>query len=159
MTGTTADGGYTCTLDVNIGSLRHAVSVNSIEIKDGKPYIVLQNKSDMNITSVSFEITGTDEQKNPVRMSTKDNTLYGAYELPLEPGAKTRHGNFTFYHHSNYPKLEYISIAITGWETDTGYYNRDGGLEYSYSIPEKSREWVSWASDLYKQIQNNPRAN
>lgn len=159
VTGTTADGGYTCTLDVNIGSLRHAVSVNSIEIKDGKPYIVLQNKSDMNITSVSFEITGTDEQKNPVRMSTKDNTLYGAYELPLEPGAKTRHGNFTFYHHSNYPKLEYISIAITGWETDTGYYNRDGGLEYSYSIPEKSREWVSWASDLYKQIQNNPRAN
>lgn len=159
VTGTTADGGYTCTLDVNIGSLRHAVSVHSVEIKDGKPYLVLQNKSNMNVTKVTYEITGTDEQRNPVRMSADGNTLYGSYRHPLAPMEKTRHGSFHFDNPTNYPNLQYVSIAITGWETDTGYYDSDGGLLYSYRVPRDKLEWLSCGTDYYWQIQNNKRAN
>lgn len=154
ITGTTEEGGYSITLDVNVGSLRRAVKVQSIEIKDGRPYIVLKNHSDMEIDSVSYAITGTDAQNRPIRMSTKDNTMYGTYDLPLVPGARTHHGRFTFFHQANYTGLEKVSIAITGWTCADGYYNNDGGLEYTYVIPSDKQDWVTWESDVYRQTPN-----
>ncbi|MEG2185795.1 MAG: Ig-like domain-containing protein [Clostridia bacterium] len=142
--GTTADGGFTCTVMANIGALSKAVVVNTVEVRDGAPYIVLQNKSNLNITSVSYEITGTDWKFQPVRMSEKGETLYGVYEHPLSPGAKTRHGEFRFYHRTNYPNLAGIQIAVTGWQTDTGFYGSDGEIYYKHTIPHNKLDWVSW---------------
>lgn len=159
LTGTTEDGGFSATIDVNVGSLRHAVKVESIEIRDGEPYIVLKNHSDMDITSVSYIITGTDEQNNVIRMSTRSDTLYGTYSHTLAPGESTRHGRFSFQHEAKYTNLQNVSIAITGWETDTGYYDNDGGLHYAYEISDGQLEWTNWQTDYYKKIQSNPRAN
>lgn len=159
LTGTTQDGGYTVSIDLNVGSLRHAVRVEAIELRDGKPYIVLKNHSDMYITGVSYEITGTDEQRNTVPMSTRGDTLYGTYGYSLAPGQKTTHGRFSFNHPSNYPNLQSVSIAITGWETDTGYYTNAGELRYSYDISKNQLEWSTCETDYYKKIQSNPRAN
>ncbi|MEG1777011.1 MAG: Ig-like domain-containing protein, partial [Clostridia bacterium] len=141
VTGTTEDGGFTCSVYADIGSLRKAVVVKSVEVRDGSPYLVLQNLSNMNIVRVFFDITGTDAQLQPVRMSTDGNTLYASYSRGLAPGARTHHGNFDFRHHSNYSGLTHLSVAITGWETDTGFYDRNGVLKYSYTIPEDSRVW------------------
>lgn len=159
LTGVTEDGGYRASIDVNVGSLRRAVKVESIELRDGKPYIVLKNHSDMYITSVSYIITGTDEQNNTIRLSTRSDTLFGTYSYTLAPGEETQHDRFSFQHEAKYTNLQSVSIAITGWETDTGYYDNYGNLQYTYEISDSHLEWTNWQTDYYKQIQSNPRAN
>lgn len=159
ITGTTEDGGYTASIEINVGSLRRAVQVESIRIRDGKPYIVLKNHSNMDISCVYFDITGTDEQRNPIRLSTLGNTLHGTYTFPLSPDEKTTHGLFTFHDLARYTNLQSVSIAITGWETDTGYYTNSGAMEYEYTIDPDAQEWTTWESEYYKQIQSNPSAN
>ncbi len=148
VTATTKEGSYTASIHVNVGSLLHAVVVDSIAIKDGKPFIVLKNQSDMNITQVRYEMTGFDIQGNPIQMSTKDNTLMGGYNHPLAPGEYTKHGQFTFYHAADYTGLAHLSFAITGWMTDTGYYNNSGVLKHDYNIAEKYYEWVECYNKL-----------
>ena len=148
VTGVTEDGSYAVSVDVNVGSLRHAVTVVSVAIRNGKPYLVLKNRSNMNITQVRYQMRGTDSQFKPVQMSTRNNdTLYGTYDEVLLPGEKTHHGHFDFYHPSSYPDLRILQFTITGWTTDTGYYDNNGNLKYDYDVPQKSWEWVSSPTD------------
>lgn len=148
VTATAKEGGYTASIHVNVGNLLKAVAVDSIEIKDGKPYIVLKNKSDMNITQVRYEMVGFDIQGNPIQMSTLGDTLMGGYNHPLAPNEYSKHGQFTFYQAADYTGLSHLSIAITGWMTDTGYYNNNGILKHDYNIAEKYYEWVDCNSKL-----------
>lgn len=148
VTATTKEGGYKASIHVNVGNLLKAVVVDSIEIKDGKPYIVLKNKSNLNITQVRYEMVGFDIQGRPVQMSTKGDTLMGGYNNPLAPGESTKHGQFNFYHAADYTGIAHLSIAITGWMTDTGYYNNNGKLMHDYNITEKNYEWVDCYSKL-----------
>jgi len=148
VTASTKDGSYKASIHVNVGSLLHAVVVNSVAIKDGKPLIKLKNQSDMNITQVRYEMVGFDIQGNPIQMSTKDDTLLGGYNHPLAPGEYTKHGQFTFYHAADYVGLSHLYIAITGWTTDTGYYNNNGILKHDYNIAEKHYEWIDCNSKL-----------
>ncbi|MFH1880429.1 MAG: Ig-like domain-containing protein, partial [Bacillota bacterium] len=142
VTGTTADGGYAITLNVNIGSLYRAVTVRKLEIRSGKPYITLQNNSDMVITQVRYYLKGLDPAYLPIEMSTTGDTriLYGTYDLPLYPGGQTEHGMFNFFAPSNYPNLTYLELVITGWSTSSGYYNTDGALRYEYTIEENRQQ-------------------
>lgn len=158
ITGTTEDGGYSASIDINVGSLRRAVRVESIKIRDGKPYIVLKNHSNMDISCVYYDITGTDEQRNPIRLSTLGNTLHGTYAFPLSPDEKTNHGRFLFHDLAKYTNLQSVSIAITGWETDTGYYTNSGEVEYEYTIAPDDQEWITWESEYYKQIQKQSQS-
>ena len=144
VTGTTEDGGFKVTVNVNVGSLRHAVVIRSVQIQNGKPRIVMQNKSNMAITTVYYEINGYDPYFQQIWMSKKGYTLYGDYQHVLQPQEKTRHGQFNFHNHSNYDGLTTISMAITGWECKDGYYDNNGRLQYSYTVPKKSREWIYW---------------
>jgi hypothetical protein len=148
LTATTAEGGYTASIHVNVGSLRHAVKIQSLAIKDGKPYIVLKNHSNLNITQVRLEMVGYDVQGDPIQMSLYDLMLTGSYDYPLAPGATTKHGQFSFYKPTNYAGLAHLSLTITGWSTDTGYYNNNGELRYSFNIAEKNYEWVDAYSNL-----------
>lgn len=151
VTGTTADGGYTVEIYVDVGTLRHAVATVDASIKNGKPYLSLKNKSDMTISQVRFEILGYDDALQPIVMSlTVDDpyTLQGSYNMPLGPGEKTEHGQFTFYKHSNYDGLAVLQFAITGWSTDTGYYDRNGRLQYNYNISQDKWEWITWPSNV-----------
>ena len=141
LTGVTEDGGYTATINVNVGALGRAVTVESIENKDGEPYIVLKNRSNMLITSVTYQIQATDNEGNFIQLSTKGTTLTGTYGQ-IEPGAKTRHGHFHFIHYRRPSNLSTVSIAITGWECADGYYDNDGQLLYSYTVPKSKLEWV-----------------
>ena len=149
ITGTTEDGGYTVEIYADVGSLRHAVTISTATIKNGKPYITLKNRSDMDISQVRFEILGYDASLQPIVMSlTSDDpyTLQGSYSLTLAPGESTTHGQFTFYKHSDYAGLVVLQLAITGWSTDTGYYDRNGKLQYNYNISQDKWEWVTYPS-------------
>jgi uncharacterized protein YjdB len=146
VTGTTADGGYTVEINVDIGSLKRVISATSVTIKDGKPYLTLINNSNMNITQIRFEMKGYDSTKLPIAMSTTGDLtiLEGAYESPLAEGESTQHGTFTFYNKSDYPNLAILQFAVTGWSTDTGYYDSNGQLQYNYNISEDSWDWTTY---------------
>ena len=148
LTATTVEGGYTASIHVNVGSLRHALKITNLAIKDGKPYITIKNLSNLNITQVRFEMAGYDIQGNPIQLSTHDQILTGSYDYPLAPGASTNHGQFTFNKPTKYTGLAHLTLTITGWSTDTGYYNNNGELRYSYNLDEKNYEWVDAYSKL-----------
>ncbi len=150
ITGTTEDGGFTVEVYADIGSLRHAVTVTSVSIKNGKPYLVLQNRSDMDISQVRFEMRGYDAALKPVVMSLQGDAylLQGTYNQSLSPGAKTEHGRFDFYSPSEYKDLAVLQFTITGWSTDTGYYDHNGKLQYKYNINEDQWEWVTFPADV-----------
>jgi len=92
ITGTTEEGGYTITLNVNVGSLYRAVSVKTLDIRSGKPHISLKNNSDMDITQVRFFLRGLDSAMHPIQMSTTGDlyTLYGTYDLAMYPDEYTQ---------------------------------------------------------------------
>ncbi|MCE5342203.1 MAG: Ig-like domain-containing protein [Eubacteriales bacterium] len=149
ITGTTEDGGFTVEIYTDVGTLRHAVTVSDVSIKDGKPYVKLKNHSDMNISQVRFEMLGYDNALQPVVMSlTNDqNKLQGTYDMPLAEGESTTHGQFTFYRPSDDAGLAILQFTVTGWSTDTGYYDRNGKLQYNYNIDEEQWEWVTYPAN------------
>ncbi len=150
ITGTTEDGGYTVEVYADIGSLRHAVTVSDVSIKNGKPYLTLLNKSDMNISQVRYEMRGYDAALQPVVMSLQGDpyVLMGSYNPSLAPGEKTTHGRFTFYSPSEYRDLAVLQFTITGWSTDSGYYDHNGKLQYKYNISEDKWEWVTYPANV-----------
>ena len=136
VTGVTEDGGFTITLNVNVGSINRAVTVKYLDIRSGKPYIILMNNSDMVITQVSYSLKGLDSNYQPIKMSSTSDgyTLYGTYNSALYPNEQTQTNLFSFTSPSNFEDLTYLRIAVTGWSTSTGYYDSDGILQYDYSI-------------------------
>ena len=148
VTGTTEDGNFSVDVYVDVGTLRHAVTISSVSIKNGKPYLSFRNQSDMDISQVTYEILGYDLSLQPIFMSTTGDryTLYGAYNVPLAGGESTRHGQFTFYSPSDYDGLAELQVAITGWSTSSGYYDHNGKLQYNYLISEQQQEWVTYPS-------------
>lgn len=142
ITGTTQDGGYQVSFLADIGSLRHAVRISKLKIKDGKPSITLVNNSNLYMTEVRYLIKGYDDQGNQIPMSRKQATLVGTYDLGLAQNEYSEHGSFNFLNRIAYPPLYTYEMAITGWSTDTGYYNSQGALVYNYDIPEDNYEWI-----------------
>ena len=135
VTGVTEDGGYTASILVHSGSYRFAIHADSVRVRNGKPYLVLSNVSNLDITQVRFIMRGFDYEGNPIDMTTHGNDrtlLRGAYDIPLAPGDMTSHGQFTFYHHSDYEGLSLLEFAISGITTDTGlvYDVRDSQLNW-----------------------------
>lgn len=149
ITGTTTDGGYTVDIYVDVGTLRHAVVVTGVSIKNGKPYLQFKNVSDMNITQVRYKMQGYDDALQPVAMSTQGDTdtLEGAYNIALASGELTSHGQFTFYRPTSYDGLAILTLCITGWSTDTGYYDHNGQLQYNYNLSDGQLEWVTYPSN------------
>ena len=101
----------------------------------------------MLITSITYQITAKDGKFQPIQLSTKGDTLTGTYG-ELAPGAQTRHGHFYFIHYRRPENMSSVSLCITGWECADGYYDNDGQLQYSYTIPKDKREWITYDSPL-----------
>jgi len=150
VTGTTEDGSFTVDIYVDVGSLRHAVTATDVTIKNGKPYLTLRNQSNMNLSQVRYLILGYDQSLQPIPMSTIGDvyTLEGSYNVGLAAGERTSHGQFTFYRPSNYDGLDVLQFCITGWSTDTGYYDQNGKLQYNYNISEDKWEWITYPTGV-----------
>ena len=104
-------------------------------------------------------MTGTDEYDTPITMSYRTgNTLYAEYLAELAPDEYTSSEGFTWYQPADFRHLENLSIAITGFTTDTGYYGSDGTLYYTYNVPQDQWDWVSVQTDLYRATPRTPAA-
>ena len=121
ITGVTEDGGYTCSVNINVGSLRHAARLVKLELRKHQPYLRLKNVSNLNLTGITFAMKGTDEHDQPIVMSFRTgDTLYAEYLSELAPDEYTYSDGFTLYQPADFTHLENLSVAITGWTTDTG---------------------------------------
>lgn len=159
VTGVTEDGGYTCTVNINVGSLRHAAKLVKLELRNHQPYLRLKNVSNLNLTGITFAMKGTDEHDQPITMSFRTgDTLYAEYPSDLGPDETTYSGGFMLYQPADFSHLENLSVAITGWTTDTGYYGSDGQLYYTYNVPQDQWDWISVQTDLYRTTPRTPAA-
>ena len=159
ITGVTEDGGYTCSVNINVGSLRHAARLVKLELRNHQPYLRLKNVSNLNLTGITFAMKGTDEHDQPITMSFRTgDTLYAEYPSDLGPDETTYSGGFMLYQPADFSHLENLSVAITGWTTDTGYYGSDGQLYYTYNVPQDQWDWISVQTDLYRTTPRTPAA-
>ena len=153
LTVTTADGGYTDTIVINVGSLRRAVVVENLDLDDGRPYFVLRNRSNMYITGVTLEMYGTDEYGHDLDLSRRGERLTITYGGTLAPGQSTDFSEFLFHDAIDYDDLENVYLAVKAWETDTGYYDNQGVLNFSYQLSRSNIEWVNDQTAKYIQMQ------
>ena len=150
VTGTTADGGHTASITVHGGSYNRTIRVASVSIQEGKPYLMLENASNLAIACVNFEMRGYDERDNPIALSTRgpDFTLLtGSYEEPLLEGERTRHGRFAFAAPAEYANLHRLEVTVVGFRTEDGF---------EYAIPREKQKTAQYFSDLYLQQHNKP---
>jgi len=58
-----------------------------------------------------------------------------------------------FHNAVDFSHLENVNLAVKGWETDTGYYDNEGVLNYSYQISRSNTEWANAQTARYVQMQ------
>lgn len=141
VTGIAEDGGYKASIIVDVGSLRRAVTIRQLSVRNGRPSIQFINNSNLNMVEVRYMMIGYDADGNQIPMGRYSDALCGIYPEPLPPGSYTEYGLFYFLDQVNYPPIDRFSLVITGWTTDTGYYNSAGEFLYDYDISEQNYEW------------------
>lgn len=142
ITGITEDGGYEASVVVDVGRLDRAVTIVRLKLnKDGRPSVQLVNNSNMNMTEVRFVVKVYD--KHGKLLSDRGKySLSGVYQDPLGAGERTEYGDGFYYHGTiRNPAAVHFELAVTGWTTETGYYDKDGNLQYTYKIPAKDYDW------------------
>ena len=155
LKGVTEDGEYTVNLIVDVGQLNRAVVIKEHYISDGQPYIKFRNRSNMNITEITYSLEGFDMDGEVVRLRTKKNVLNTLYNKPLAPGESTETIKARVSNDKALPILASTKLTITGWKTDTGYYTENGDMLYAYEI-ERNRptntyeikEYSEWQLDM-----------
>ena len=77
----------------------------------------------------------------------QDSLVFGAQAANGNNVGSFDYGAFTFYNKSNYSGLAILTVCITGWSTDSGFYDHNGKLQYHYNISESKWEWVTYPTD------------
>lgn len=127
ITGTTEQGGFTCSIHVNVGALRSPMAIAGLQVTDGKAYVTLRNDSDMHMTGATLSLQNSDGTEAQVELDIDLAPGATAENLLVETPFAARH----------------LSAAIAAWETDTGFYNNADELLYRYRISPGLQEWYS----------------
>ena len=92
VTGTTEDGGFQATITVKVGDWQHALKITDGEVRGADAYVTVKNVSDLNITSITAEVTVYDIDGNVVPSNSKDPSkpFRLVYNRTLGPGEKTQ---------------------------------------------------------------------
>ena len=147
--GVTEDGEYTTSFIVDVGKLSRAVTIKEHYIVDGQPYLKFFNRSNMNITEITYSLEGYDANGEIVRLRTKKNVLNTLYDKrPLPPGESTETIKARVSNDDALEVLAMTKLTVTGWKTDTGYYSEDGQLLYAYEI-ENGKPTSTYETDEY----------
>ena len=146
LSGSSADGGYTVTVYADVGSLTHAAVITAFGLRDGKPYVVVQNLSGMELTQVRFRIRGYDETFAAVPVGTGDDgyVLSGAVNVALGAGESSAAEDTVLYHAADCTGLAALQACVTGWTTTTGFYDANGQLQKNCNLRQSAWEWVAW---------------
>jgi len=133
VTGITEDGEYEASILVDVGNLPKAIAIEGFSIVKGRPLIMFYNRSDMHITKVHYKVDGWDKDGKKLHLGSSKDTFYGTYTdgigaddysdlIHVTPSDSVRE------------ELHEATVTITGWETDTGYYDAEGFLQDKYEI-------------------------
>lgn len=120
ITGTTEQGGYSASIEVNVGALRSPLTLRDVTTVDGQRCAIVYNESDMHITQITLSVrAGGVKQEMDYAV---DLAPQQEIQLPVEGGSN-------------------VSAAVYAYETDTGFYNNAGRLLYSYRISPGLQVW------------------
>lgn len=125
LTGTTVHGGYTASINVNVGALHKAVLVKTASASGGFS-VTLENHSDMHITGVTLSLRDPAGNLTTAEVETDLAPFSVSEAIPVEAIISGR------------PEM-----AVAAWETDTGYYTNLDEVRYSYRISSGLLEWKS----------------
>lgn len=118
LTGTTDEGGFTTRLTVYVGLPYEALAVESAVERDGQLYVTVRNASAMHMTGVRIAVWQAGETELiPVDIAP------GAVSPEIPVG------------------LTGIGAAVSGWESDTGWYNNRGEQYHSYRLSSGMYLW------------------
>jgi len=130
ITGATSNG-ISVTLDVNVGDLWDALTVEKVRLQDGQLMATLHNHSDMPMTSATLLVKDKNgEQALPLAL----NLAPGAMEemaLPVAVSGKT------------------VEAAVAKWETSEGFYTNAGELRSAYHLSRGHMDWATNAKQRF----------
>lgn len=123
LTGKTVRGGFTASINVNIGALHEAITVYSATKADGQLNLMLNNHSDMHFTGLTLALKTADGEviEKQVAADIAPFTLNAPVAVDLQGIAEA---------------------SVMAWETDTGYYTNADVLKNTYRISSGLLEWV-----------------
>ena len=133
VTGVTEDGEFETSFLVDVGNLPKAIAIQGFSILEGRPSIVFYNRSDMHITCVRYTVEAWDEKGKKLKLGKSQNKFYGAFTEGLAPDECTDVIHVTPSDRVR-EKVYKSTVTITGWETDSGYYDNSGYLQSEYNI-------------------------
>ena len=129
LKGTTIDGGFEVELHVNVGTLTEAVSLGSVARKDGALVFNATNNSDMHLTALKLSMRKGD-----------DHSTVQEITVPVDIAPFASVEGLTAEVERAYSGMK---VSVSGWETDTGYYNNQDVLMNSYRIAPGQLVWKS----------------
>lgn len=126
VTGSTMDGKFSAGIQVNVGALHEAVSIQNAAFADGSLHVTLHNSSDMHMTGVNLRVSADGAEQN-----------LGIQGVDLAAGA-------TEEYTVAYTGGKRGEVAVLGWQTDGCYYNNQEAQRDSYRIAPGMMTWCSF---------------
>ena len=123
VTGTTEDGGFTTSIVVKVGDWEHSLKLAKAYVDGDAAILTVKNVSNLNITSITAEISIFDVDGEPVpcnKNNKKSNTFKMVYKKTLAPGESTKEKNWKVVDYKLPDSLtvsEYV-VKITEFEID-----------------------------------------
>ena len=122
VTGVTEDGGFQTSLRVKIGDWDRALKLTNAEVRGADAFLTVRNVSDLNITSITAEVSVFDTDGNPVPANSKNgsNTFKMVYKKTLSPGSSTKEANWKYVDFKLPDSLtvsEYV-VKVTQYQID-----------------------------------------
>lgn len=127
LTGTTVDGGFEVELHVNVGTLTEALTLLSATRGQDALKLNVTNNSDMHITELRVTVRRGEDGGTAKEITVQTDIAPFASNVSV---ALALDGSSSG-----------LNAAISGWKTDTGFYNNQDELLYSYRIAPGQLVW------------------
>lgn len=124
LTGTTVDGGYQASMTVNVGHYDDFVSLRDAWVQNEKVFIVVRNESDLNITSVTAEVSVLDSDGNALPVGKNGATTFRmVYQKTLRPGKSSSESDWKYvdYVPSDSPAVSRFVVKIVQFQIENDW--------------------------------------
>lgn len=125
LTGTTLDGALSASIQVNVGALHKAVSIESAERSAGELRVTLYNHSDLPMKEVTLRVRGEGYWQETA-----------VTDLAIAPGA-TGEARLALEN----ADVRRVQVALSAWQADGEYYDNNGGSRTGYRIAPGLMTW------------------
>lgn len=130
ITGKTVMGDFTASINVNVGALHEALTLQNASVKNGQVFVTLVNHSNMHMSKATIAFDGSTANGSEEMQSA-------VIALDLAPGATSKPVAVPF----EGMQVKRGSVSVCAWESDTGYYANNDQLKNSYRISSGLQVW------------------